>query len=468
MKQNLIGLLALLWIPLAQGFAQEKIPTISGEVEISVINGTFECDLTWTDIPRIKDYFIRLNSGMNILHMRSKKPNDFLVNYSKSFADSLSTGESNAYYFKDSTGKGKFLPESIQFKYVGKYPVASDTLENYSRKDWKGNIAFNGMSVRSDGRQSAWYPVFYDIENDIVWEKVKYDIEITCSDCSTLYLNGSKPVKDQTHRFTSDIPQELTIFCGNYDFAALEGTYFLNSGLEKSELETFGALINTYKKYYAQNLNVPFGQAVSFVQTTPTSKKDAWMFVSYPTIMSIGWQNGLKNIVEPQYAKFYQPFIAHELGHYYFGTYKVFNSVLGDLLNESFPEFLSLQITKEFIGKDIFNEQLERKLKQLEGFEAMPFAKIKKESEYGNRQLYVYNFGPLIFLAIEREIGEEMMWQWLHKVLKTQSKYTDYAFLCSTLQATLNDKAKFESIKETYFTSDHALENAIKKLKQNR
>ncbi len=463
MKQNLLILL-LLTIPLINVSAQERTPILTGKVDISITEGTFECDLTLNNIPHIEDYFIRLNSGMNILHMRSKKPYNFLIYFRKSCNDSLSTGESNAYYFRDNSGKGKFLPESIQFKYVGKFPVVKDTIENYSRKDWKGNIAFNQKSVRSDGLQSAWYPILYDITNDKVLEKVKYDIKLTCSDCNTLYVNGNKPVKAKSYNFKSESPQELTIFCGNYEFSELNNTYFLNSGLDSKQIKEFGELINSYKKFYAQNLNIPFDQPVSFIQTTPTSKKDSWMFVSYPTIMSIGWQNGLKNIVEPKYQKFYRPFIAHELGHFYFGTYKVFNSELGDMMSEGFAEFLSLKLTKKMIGVDVYKDKINEKIKNLKEFNPIPFAKIQSDSEYNNRQLYVYNYAPMIFLAIEKEIGEKQMWQWLNTILSTPTKFTDYNFLILTLQQILENDKKFNTLKAKYFESDKSLENAINKI----
>lgn len=48
--------------------------------------------------------------------------------FNKSEKDSTSTGESIAYYFSDNTGKGKFLPKELQFRYVGKFPVATDTI----------------------------------------------------------------------------------------------------------------------------------------------------------------------------------------------------------------------------------------------------------------------------------------------------------------------------------------------------
>ena len=464
MKQNLIRLILLTLLPLTKIYAQERIPVLTGKVEISISKGTFICDLTLSEIPQIKDYFIRLNSGMNILYMKSKKPNDFLIYFRKSLKDSLSTGESNAYYFKDNTGKGKFLPETIQFKYVGKFPVVKDTIENYSRKDWKGNIAFNKYSVRSDGHQSAWYPILYDITNDKVFDKVKYNIELICSDCNTLYVNGNKPIKSKSYNFKSEIPLELTLFCGNYDFSELDGTYFLNSGLNNDEIKVFGKLIKSYKNFYAKNLKIPFERSISFVQTTPTSKKDAWMFVSFPTIMSIGWQNGLKNIISPRYQKFYQPFIAHELGHYYFGNIKVFNSELGDMMSEGFAEYLSLQVTKNLIGEEVYKEKIKRKIKYLKNFNAIPFAKIKSNSDYNNRQLYVYNYAPIIFLAIEKEIGNKQMWKWLNTILTTPAKFTNYDFLISTLRLTLKNEKKLNMLKTKYFDNNKSLENAINKI----
>ncbi|SFN89967.1 hypothetical protein SAMN05421741_11345 [Paenimyroides ummariense] len=88
---------------------------------------------------------------MNHLHFRSMEPNYFLIYPSKSLSDITSTGETNAYFFTNNTRTEKFLPNTVQIEYVGKYPVVKDTIENYSRKDWKGNIAFNHNSLRTDG-----------------------------------------------------------------------------------------------------------------------------------------------------------------------------------------------------------------------------------------------------------------------------------------------------------------------------
>tara|TARA_R110002072_G_C7938584_1_gene532277 strand:+ start:71 stop:1468 length:1398 start_codon:yes stop_codon:yes gene_type:complete len=462
MKRTILLLTLLICIKLS---AQETIPKLTGKVEISIKQGTIEADLTLSDIPRIKDYFIRINSGLNILHFKSIKPNDFLLGYSVAHNDTLTYGESKAYFFPDDTRKGKFLPNEIQVKYVGKYPVVKDTLDNYAKYDWKGNIAFNHNSVRADGFQSAWYPVLYDITNDKTYENVKYDIQINCQDCSTLYINGNKPVQAQKHKFKSEIARELTIFCGNFDFSKVEDTYILNPSLTNEQITDFSNLINSYKKFYTNKLNIPFEQAVTFIETTPTSKKNGWMFVSYPSIYSIGWgENGLISLFNPKIQNWYRPFIAHELGHYYFGTYKVFNSELGDMMSEGFSEFLSFELTKSIIGKDVYNKKISDKIKTLKNFTPKPMGKIKGESEYENREFYVYYYAPIIFTAIKNEIGEDKMWEWLNTILTTETNFTNYDFLISTLQRTVNDQKLIDLIEDQYLTNDNSLKNAIEKI----
>ena len=444
-------------------FAQEKQPTISGQVKISILEGTFDCDLTLSNIPDIKDYLIRLNAGMNLLQMRSKAPNDFVLSYDKSKTDSMSTGESFAYFFPNQTGK--FLPESIQFRYVGKFPVATDTLTNYSRDDWKGNIAFNGYSVRTDGFQTAWYPYIYDAEKDVSYEKMSYDIDIECLDCSTIYVNGNKPVRATKIQVKSDVPYELALFCGKYDFVDDGKLVMLNPSFSKKDLADFSELIATYKTYYELKLAIPFSESPVFVNTTPTSIYNGWLFVTYPTIMGIGWgNNGLGALFEKDSKKWFEQFIAHELGHYYFGTVKVFNSELGDMLSEGFAEFLSLKLVEELQSKKMLDKIIDQKFEQLKEAKFPSISKIKSVNDIQERDLFVYCYGPVIFSAIEKEIGTEKMWKWISTILSTKVDFTNYVFVCSTLKQAINDEQLFQHIEATYFISENALENAKKKV----
>jgi hypothetical protein len=446
-------------------FSQDNAPHLKGKVNISIKEGTFECNLTLSNIPKIQDYLIRLNSGMNLLHIRSKKPNDFVIVYDKSDKDSTSTGESSAYYFPDNNRKGKFLPEELQFRYVGKFPIANDTIENFTRQDWKGNIAFNGMSVRSDGSQSAWYPILYDAKKDIAYDRVVYDIELTCNDCSTIYVNGNKPVRSNSAYLTSNEPQEMALYCGNFDFVDDGNIAILNPKFPDEKIKQFSDLVSSFKKYYEHKTNIKFNQTPTFINTNPTSKKNSWLFVSYPTIMGIGWgKYGLEGIFEEKSQKFYKPLIAHELGHYYFGTVKVFNSELGDMMSEGFTEYMALKLTEDIQEKKAYNDVLAEKYKTLKDFTPNPFSMVKSVTDIADRETYVYDYAPIIFIAIEKEIGKKKMWEWLRNILETKVAFTNYEFLVSTLKNTLKNDKKTELIINTYFNNINSTENAIKKI----
>ena len=442
--------------------AQEIEPLVSGKVIVSIENGIFECDLTLSDIPHIRDYVIRLNSGMNILNFRSKEPNDFLLYYYK--ADARSSWESTDYYFPDNTGKGKFLPKSIQVKYVGKFPVVRDTLDyNYAVQDWKGNIAFNGYSLRTDGSQAAWYPVLYDIEKDKRYSSVRYDIEIICEDCSQIYINGNQPYDGARASFKSKVPYELSLFLGKYETTNIDGTYFLNPKISNEQIKELGDFTNTFKKYYESHLDIPYSQKIIYVNTSPVSKRNAWMFVSYPTIVNIG-HGGLKGLFDEKYKDFFKSFIAHELAHYYFGSYKTFNSALGDMMSEGFSEYLALKVTEELISKDVFQTKMNQKCEILKDFKAVPFAYIKSNADYQNRETYVYNYAPIIFKALEIEIGKQKMWYWLQNILQTESDFTNYEFLITTLRKTLKNDKLFELIEKNYLMNESSAQNAINRI----
>jgi len=445
--------------------AQENSPTIKGKVKISIIEGTFDCDLTISNIPRIQDYLIRLNSGMNLLHIKSKKPHDFILGFNKSDKDSTSTGESSAYYFPGNAGKGKFLPKELQFRYVGKYPVAKDTIHNYSKEDWKGNIAFNGYSVRADGSQSAWYPYLYDAKNDISYEKMYYDIEFECLDCSSIYINGSKPIKSSKVNLKSNQPYEMAIYFGKYDFLNDGNLILLNPTFSKNDIDDFSKLVSLYKQYYEKKINIKYSEPPVFVNTTPTAPKYSWLFVSYPTIMGIGYGNDGIGALFDKNKDWYKQFIAHELGHYYFGTFKVLNSELGDMISEGFTEYLSLKLVEEIQGKKNYIEKIDKKFEYLADFKTLPISKIKSISDIKDRQTFVYDYAPIMFIAVEKEIGSKKMWEWIRKILETKTDYTNYDFLLSTLRITLNDDKKIEKIIEQYFNNDKSTENIINKLK---
>ena len=183
--------------------------------------------------------------------------------------------------------------------------------------------------------------------------------------------------------------------------------------------------------------------------------------------MGIGWgNNGLAGIFEEESQKFYKPLIAHELGHYYFGTVKVFNSELGDMMSEGFTEYMSLKLTEEIQDEKAYQEVLVKKFKNLENFKPNSFSMVKSITDITDRETYVYDYAPIIFIAIEKEIGKKKMWEWLKTILETKVAFTNYDFLIATLKSTLKNDKKAELLSSAYFTSINSTENAIKKISE--
>ncbi|GHE77420.1 hypothetical protein [Thalassotalea profundi] len=440
-------------------FSVELPIKLTGTIDISVINGTIDANFQLDNIPKLKNYLIFLNSGFNIQYFRNQKdtanyPFDKTYNTNYSY-------ESFGYYLPDNTVKGKFLPSTMQFKYTGKFPVINNMNKASESGDWKGNIAFNGKTIRTDGFQTAWYPILYDIELDKRYDEVTYNIEVTCLDCKSIYVNGSKPISASHGIFKRDNPVSLILFAGDYNIGQQNGSYYLNSGLSANQMSELGKITSSYEQYYQEKLSLPYGESVVYIHTTPISKKNSWLFVSYPAIVTINHdEGGLSNLFDESESSWFKPFIAHELAHYYFGTYRDFNSELGDMFSESFAEYLSLKLTKKLINEKVYLETINKKLSNLEDKNFVAIKDIKNKSDYGNRNRYVYTYAPIVWLAIEKEIGEENMWLWINKMLTVETEFTDYKFMIKTLTEVLNNDAKLAFLVENYFANKDAINQA--------
>lgn len=442
-------------------FAQDTIPHVKGNITISVKKGTFECDLIVSNMPRLSDYFLRLNSGMNIRYIKNAEPSMSALPYEKSKEDTLSLGESAAYYIPAMNPSGKYLPNAIHINYVGMYPVITDTS---SVVDWRGNIAFNGTTLRADGLQSSWCPILYDIKTDTRFDRVTYDLDVNCNDCKAIYINGSEPVSGTNAKVKSTNAQDLTMFAGDFNSVSINGNYFLNPDANVEQLTELEKTLHSFQDYLEKKLSIPYKGKAVYIQTTPVSKKHSWLFASYPTIVKVGWDDGMKSFVNKKEGPGYMHYMAHELAHYYFGTYRTFNSELGDMITEGFAEYIALQITRKWISDSLYHKKLKLKTTALANFNSMPFADIRSSSDYKNRELYVYYYAPLIFSAIEKEIGEDKMWEWMRVLLQSPVTFTNYSFFEHTLDKVVNDKKKFEILREKYLSTEHSLKNAVSTL----
>ena len=377
-----------------------QIPHLTGEVKISILNGTIDGDLEYSNLPKLKNYSIWLNTGLNLRYFRDAEDK---FNYGNiKYYDEEKSSEAFQYYFPDKDNKDRFLPEKFKINYVGKFPVISDTLKASNRGDWKGNIAFNGKSIRAS-EQTAWYPILYDIENDVELNKVTYDIKINCIDCESIYLNGSSPIKGKTANFKSDKPISMMLFAGIFDFTKNNHTYFINTELNSEQEKVLGSWTDKIVNFYENKFKIPYENSVTYLYTTPISKKNAWMFVTYPTIAIIGQEKyNVKSYFAPNTNKLKDnsniEYFAHELGHYYFGTVIVPNSELRWVFLEGLTEYLALQTVKEVLGEESYHKKIDTYLKGTIDYIPKSMATIKN-SEID--ETYRYYYVPLLVTALE-------------------------------------------------------------------
>jgi len=459
--RQIIASLFLVFLTSFTSSAQDTVPHIKGNVKISIKKGTIECDLTLSNMPKVSDYYLRLNSGMNIRYIKNTEPLMLPLQYERSLQDTLSSGESSAYYIPAWTVSGKYLPHTIRFNYVGMYPVITDTT---SAVDWRGNIAFNGTTLRADGMQSAWCPILYDVQTDTRYEKVTYDLDVICEDCKVIYINGSQPVTGTYAKLSSNKPQDMTMFAGDFKSVSIEGDNFLNPDAGVEQLAELDKTLNSYQTYLEKKITIPYKGKTTYIQTTPVSKNDSWLFASYPTIVKVGWGDGMKSFASKEKGTGFLQYMSHELAHYYFGTVRTFNSEIGDIISEGFAEFLSLHITQKFISDSLYREKLKLKVSAMSNLSPIAIAKIRSKSDYKNRELYVYYYAPLLFSAIQKEIGEEKMWEWMKSLLLSPTVITNYSFFEQTLKKVVNNNANFDLLSEKYFKSDSSFQNVLSTL----
>ena len=450
-------------------YAQETSPTVTGNVNISIQKGTIACDFVLTDLPNIRNYVIRLNSGMNIHYFRDLNRNGNALEYDVDTKDSVQSDEVKSYYVHENRGNpARYIPGKLEMKYLGMYPVVKDSTSGYMGGDWRGNIAFNGYSIRADGLQSCWYPVIYDKDKRKRYELVRYNIKITCNDCNVLFLNGSSPAKAQEANFVSDIPHEMAMYCGSFTTAEQNGVWLLNSGLTREDQQKLFSTANAYETYYSKQMTIPFKGSLTFVQTDPVADPKQWAFAFFasPTTFNVGvgkW--GLQSLFSTDNSAKNKKTMAHELAHYYFGGMVKPGSEFGHVIEEGFAEYMALRLTRNIEGEDTYLALLKervRPLKYLKNYK--PFDQVKTEEDYGNREYYLYYFAPVLFCAIEKEIGEKAMWQWLHEMAASKNDHSDYNFLANALKNTITDNPLAKEITAKYFESSEALHNAKEEL----
>jgi len=92
--KSIIAIIFLVQIAgVASAQSQSTYPTIRGNVDISIRKGTIACDFFVTDLPDVKNYVIRLNSGMNLHYFKDVGRSNDALYYDADTKDSIMSDE---------------------------------------------------------------------------------------------------------------------------------------------------------------------------------------------------------------------------------------------------------------------------------------------------------------------------------------------------------------------------------------
>ncbi|HAA13212.1 MAG TPA: hypothetical protein DCE41_16575 [Cytophagales bacterium] len=442
-------LLLLFGIPISAGYGQ--VPSIKGTIEVSIKKKSIACDLTYTNLP--DQYAIRLNRVF-------RRP-DFL-NEQGSIIGVEKDEEQSNYEGQAYTLLTTEHPRQFRASYRLREPLKYGIIGKFS--DYKGRLAFNDYSLRAT-EQTEWHPVVIDLKTGLVIKEFAYELEIICEDCSALFINGSPPVAASSGSFLATTPYQLMLFLGDYEFSQSGDVYYLNSPLTTLQEELLRAQIDTVKDYYARALQRPYGKELVLIQATPTSKKNAWQFNTYPSIVTVGHEYTHASLFQRVGSRGVRPSSLastyHEAAHYYFGNVWSPSGTLRWAFLEGFNDYLSLLACRDLMDAD---REYERRLQWYANViaepEFIPLHQVTQEGQINGT--YRYRYVPLLLSAIEREIGLEAIWEWLRTIIASEpTEATDYAFFRNTLLRSGISETQVSDLEERYIFAEDAKQNIL-------
>lgn len=319
-------------------------------------------------------------------------------------------------------------PPVLCVEYLGAFPVyaAHDAVD-----DFKGVMAFNGDSARFS-EQTAWLPMPYDPAAKRRASALAYDLEIACTGCRFLYVNGAAPVVGERGRFASALARPPLFFGGTGPITQAPNATILNEAVSDTQADTLSMTAARIAAYYTAYMGRPLADLPTFLrmvtidQVERDRKGGEWAFATWPTIAMSG---SVANVAATlatagDQRDAYVAYLAHEMGHYYFGTLTVPQGPYSWFLLESTAEFLSIKALRDIAGDDAAARRIadmKRRVAKHEG----PFTPLDGIVERDEIDAYYrYLYGPLLLLSLEAHGGEVPMRALLRDLVERTDVHT--------------------------------------------
>lgn len=387
----------------------------SGTITVSLSSGRMTGQICLADRAAGFREAFSLNAGLNVAKITDEagKAVEF-----DGWYDPGVDGEARVYNLKTESS-------AVCIDYVGAFPVypAHD-----APLDFKGVIAFNGDSVRAT-EQSAWLPLPFDPKNKVRQDVTSYDLNVSCADCSFIYLNGSDPVTGISGKFVSTTIRPVMLTAGTGPLTRSPNVTIVNERLSPEET---AALVDAHRRietFYGAYLGHKIHDTPAIVRVVALNQAERdregseWGFATWPTIAFSGSIHPIATALmaggEARERRL--GYFAHEIGHYYFGTVTEPSGPYRWFLLESTAEFLSLKALGAIAGLPAEQHRIRTLANRIAGGNA-PFKaldEITNAEQIGDN--YRYNYGPLLLVALEQQVGKQRMAVFLRQLLTSST-----------------------------------------------
>jgi hypothetical protein len=425
----------------------QSVAHLDGRVETDPATGLLRGDICLSKLPQQQAYSFLLNRGLNIREVRdhaSGKPLKYTGYY-----NATNVGDTTRYTIEGSIGASGFC-----VSYVGAYPVYRVDAGERSEVDWKGQIAFDGRTLRA-AEQTGFYPVAINAATGAPLDTVSYKLDVTCSGCKAIFVNGSAPKAGPKATFSSDKPRQLMLYAGDFPYTSAGGVHFVGANISPTDADAIRFGIKAVADAHAAYLGVPYSDEPVYLTFAAVSRsrklgETTWQFVTWPMIAMDGRVPFSQLLRETEGRRVFVPnrFIAHEMAHYYFGTSYAPRGPLQWFLLESTTEFLALKAHRAFAGENAYAGVVRTYFKEAVAAGAItPLDNVREPETIG--QNYRYNLGPLLFVALEQYVGESVVRKTLAGLINDppvrEVGYVDFRERLLSAGATAAALTKFEA-----------------------
>lgn len=414
---------------------QVATPLTTGSVRLDIATGRVEGDVCLSNSPANAQGHFVLNAGLNVAQVidGEGKP----VGFDGWYAPGVD-GEARVYTLAEPIAK-------ICVQYVGAFPLYP---KHDALGDFKGMMAFNGDSARFT-EQSAWLPQAFDPKARARSSQSRYDLQVNCAGCRFLYLNGSPAIEGAQGRFRSDTARPILLFGGSGPITRTAQVTILNETLPAAKVDVLSNTVQKVADVHSRYMGVPLADRPTFLRMVTLNQIERdregseWGFATWPTIAMSG---SIGNVADSlltggEQAERRVQYIAHEMGHYYFGTLNRPQGPYFWFLLESSAEFLSIKALRGISGDaaaDRYVAGLQAAVNKLST--PLPaFDAIDASSDLG--EMYRYAYAPLLLLSLEKQVGEAKMQAFMRGLLASTSPKNWAELQAIALKAGIDAKA---------------------------